>query len=205
MLQKPWMTTLKLPCAPFLNMFRLNERMQDSQEQVRTQEHALELLEVAMWVASTQHQMGRKFLFEHPAYASSWNTESVSFVSGLKGVMLETVDLCTLEIADEDERSYKRTTTLMTNDSVVADAFRPYRCARDHKHVSSSGGRRSRGAQEHDRQFCEVLMTELKASGPTRAKSTHDAGSKKRGRARGRLGTRRGRATSRSPTPHGDT
>ena len=36
MRQKPWMTTFRPPCAPFLNMFRLNERMQDSQEQVRT-------------------------------------------------------------------------------------------------------------------------------------------------------------------------
>ena len=26
MRQKPWMTALKPPCAPFLNMFRLNER-----------------------------------------------------------------------------------------------------------------------------------------------------------------------------------
>ena len=144
-------------------MFRLNERLQDSQEQVRTQENALELLEVAMWVALTQHQTGRKFLFEHPAYASSWNTEMVSFVAGLEGVMLVTVDLCTLGMADEDERSHCKTTTLMTNDSVVADAFRPHRCARDHNRVSSAG-RRSRGAQEHDRQFCVVLMTALKAS-----------------------------------------
>ena len=61
-------------------MFRLNERMQDG-----TQENVLELLEVAMWVALTQHQTGRKFLFEHPAYAWSWSTEMVSFVAGLKG------------------------------------------------------------------------------------------------------------------------
>ena len=52
----------------------------------------------------------------------------------------------------------------MTNDSVVADAFRPYRCARDHKHVSFAGGRRSRRAQEHPRQFCELLVTAVKAS-----------------------------------------
>ena len=116
--------------------------MQDSQEQVRTQENALELLEVAMWVALTQHQTGRKFLLEHPAYASSWSTEMVSFVPGLEGVMLVTVDLCTSGMVDEDERSHYRTTTLTTNDSVVADAFRPYRCARDHKHVSSVGRRR---------------------------------------------------------------
>ena len=58
--QKPWMTILKPPCAPFLDMFGLNERLKDSQGQVRTQRNALELLEVAMWVALTQHQMGRK-------------------------------------------------------------------------------------------------------------------------------------------------
>ena len=55
------MTILKPPCAPFLDMFGLNERLKDSQGQVRTQRNALELLEVAMWVALTQHQMGRKF------------------------------------------------------------------------------------------------------------------------------------------------
>ena len=157
------MTILKLPCAPFLDMSGLNERMQDSQGQVRTQGNALELLEVAMSVALTQHQTGRKFLFEHPAHASSWNTQMVSLVTGLEGVMLITVDLCTLRMADEDERSHCRMTTIMTNDSVMADAFRPYRCARDHKYASA-GSRHSRGAQEHDRQLCEVLMTALKAS-----------------------------------------
>ena len=161
--QKPWMTILKPPCAPFLDMFGLNERMQDSQGQVRTQGNALELLEVAMWVALTQHQTGRKFLFEHPAYASSWNTQMVSLVTGLEGVMLITADLCTLGMADEDERSHCRMTTIMTNDSVVADAFRPYRCARDHNYASA-GSRQSRGAQEHDRQFCVGLTTALKAS-----------------------------------------
>ena len=204
--QKPWMTTLKPPCAPSLIMFVLNERMQHSQGQVRTQGNALELLEVAMWVALTQHQTGRKFLFQHPAYASSWNTQMVSLATGLKGVMLKTVDLSTLGMADEDERSHCRMTTTMTNDSVVADAFRPYRCARDHQYASA-GSRHYLGAKEHDRQSCEVLMTALKASspsGPTRAKTTHDAGSKKRRRARGRLGARRGRATSRTSTSHRD-
>ena len=139
---KPWMTILKPPCTPFLDMFGLNERMQDSQGQVRTQGNALELLEVTMCVALTQHQTGRKFLFEHPANASSWNTQMVSLVTGLGGVMLITVDLCTLGMADEDERSHCRMTTIMTNDSVVADAFRPYRCARDHNYVSA-GSRHS--------------------------------------------------------------
>ena len=87
----------------------------------------------------------------------------VSLVTGLEGVMLISVDLCTLGMADEDESSYERTTTIMTNDSTVADAFRPYRCVQNHKHAFA-GCRRSRGSQEHDRQFCEVLMTALKAS-----------------------------------------
>ena len=61
MRQKPRMTTLKSPCSPFLNMFRPNLRMQDSQEQVRTQENALELLEVAMWVALTSIRQAGNF------------------------------------------------------------------------------------------------------------------------------------------------
>ena len=161
--QKPWMTILNLPCAPFLDMFGLNERLKDSQGQVRTQRNALELLEVAMWVALTQHQTGRKLLFEHPAYASSWNTQMVSLVTGLEGVMLITVDLCALGMIDEDERSHCRMTTIMTNDSVVADAFRPYRCAQDHS-FATAGSRHCRGTQEHDRRFCEILTTALKAS-----------------------------------------
>ena len=79
----------------------------------------------------------------------------------------------------------------MTNDSVVADAFRPYRCARDHNYASA-GSRHSLGTQEHDRQFCEVFDDSTESvsspSRPTRAKTTHDAGSKRRRRPRGRLG-----------------
>ena len=78
------MTILKTPCQPFLDMFGLNERMQDSQGQVRTQGNALELLEVAMWVALTQHQTGRKFRFEHLACASSWNRQMFSLVTDSK-------------------------------------------------------------------------------------------------------------------------
>ena len=161
-----------------------------------------------MWVALTQHQTGRKFLFEHPACASSWSTQMVSLVTGLEGVMLITVDLCTLGMADEDERSHCRMTTIVTNDSVVADAFRPYRCARDHNYASA-GSRHSRGAQEHDRLFCEVLMTALKASLLHRdrrePRQLMTLTGKKRRRARGRLGARRGRATSRTSTSHRDT
>ena len=116
---------------------------------MRIQEHALALLEVAMWVALTQHQTGR---------------EMVSFMAGLERGILATVDMCALGMTDEDERSHCRSTTLMTNDSVMADAFRPCRCARDHKHVSFAGGRRSRRAQEHPGQFYELLVIALKAS-----------------------------------------
>ena len=71
--------------------------------------------------------------------------------------------MCALGMADEDGRSHRKTTTLMTNDSVVADVFRPYRCARDHEHISFAGGRRSRGAQECPRQFCDVSVTAVSA------------------------------------------
>ena len=114
---------------------------------------------MAMWVALTQYQIGKTFLFEHPTDASSWKTEMVSLVTGFKGVKWICVRWGWLTRTNVLVIGQ----TLVTNDLIVADALRPYRCARDHKHMSSVGGRRSGRAQEHD-QFCEVLMTALKAS-----------------------------------------
>ena len=71
----------------------------------------------------------------------------VSFVAGLEGVILVTIDMRALGLADVDGRSHRRTTTLVTHDPVVADVFRPCRCARDHEHVSPAGSRRSRRAK----------------------------------------------------------
>ena len=68
---------------------------------------------------------------------------------------------------------------------VVADASRPYRCARDHKDVSFlleiDTAEKQRSILDN---FCELLVTAVRKHlfsirGPTRAKSTHDAGSKK--------------------------
>ena len=117
--QKHWMTILKPPCAPFLDMFGLSERMKDSEEQVRTQQNALELLEVAIWVARAGN------FCSNILHMRRHGKQMISLVTGLKGVMLVTVDLCTLGMVDKDECSCYRTTTFMTDDSVVAEAFRP--------------------------------------------------------------------------------
>ena len=50
----------------------------------------------------------------------------VSFVAGLEGVIRVTGHMCALGMADVDGRSHRKTTTLKTNDKVVADVFRPY-------------------------------------------------------------------------------
>ena len=102
-----------------------------------------------MWVPLTQTPSRQEvFLLAHPACASSWNTEIVSFVSGLDGAIRSTVDMCALGMADANQHLHRKTTTLMTNDPVVADAFRPYRCERDHEQVTLAEGRRTRRAQE---------------------------------------------------------
>ena len=119
---------------------------------------------MAMWVALTQCLAGRTFLLVHPAYASSWNTEMVSLVAGLEGVILVTVDICALGMADVEGRLHRKTTTNMTNAQVVADVFRPYRCTRDHEHAPSVGAWRTRRDQEYPRQHSEVLVTGVKAS-----------------------------------------
>ena len=55
---------------------------------------------------------------------------------GLEGVTQVTVDVFALGMAETDEQLYRKTTTLMTNDPEVADAFRPYRFKRTHERVN---------------------------------------------------------------------
>ena len=89
------MTTLKTPSTLFTPALRLSETVQDARERSQTRGGMnWNCSKVAMWVALTPHQAGRKFSFEHPAYASSWSTEVVSFVAGLEGVSHVTVDMC---------------------------------------------------------------------------------------------------------------
>ena len=142
--QRAWMTTLSLPCTSFSTMFRLDKVTQDPQERAKTQEDGLELLQVAMWVTLTQCLAGRTCLLVHLAQASSWNAEMVSLVAGLEGVILVTVDMCALGMADVEGRLHRKTTTNMTNAQVVANVFRPYRCTRDHEHAPSVGAWRTR-------------------------------------------------------------
>eukprot|EP00959_Pyramimonas_sp_CCMP1952_P027175 570859-Pyramimonas_sp.AAC.1 len=47
-----------------------------------------------MEVALEQHQNHRKFVFEHPAKASSWSTNVVRFISELPEVQVADIDMC---------------------------------------------------------------------------------------------------------------
>ena len=90
----------------------------------------------------------------------------VSFVAGLEGVIHVTVDMCALRTAEVTQHLHRKTTTLMTSDPVVADAFRPYRCKPDHEHAPFAEGPRSTSPQ-----FCEVMVTAIKASRQHRDRS----------------------------------
>ena len=114
--------------------------------------------------ALIQQQAGRKFLFEHPAYASSWSTEVSSFVAGLEGLIHVTVDMCALGMADVDQHLHCKMTTLMTNDPAVADVFRPCRNGCDHEHFTFDEGRRTRRARKYPGQFGEVMATVAKVA-----------------------------------------
>ena len=59
----------------------------------------------------------------------------------LEGVFRVTVGVCALGMADASQQLHRKTTTLVTNDAVVADAFRPCRCERSragHSHGRST-------------------------------------------------------------------
>ena len=59
--------------------------------------------------------MGRYFLHEHPAYASSWQTEIIEIIMRDDGVIKATCDQCRYGCADDDGNPVKKLTSFVTN------------------------------------------------------------------------------------------
>eukprot|EP00959_Pyramimonas_sp_CCMP1952_P084549 1768590-Pyramimonas_sp.AAC.1 len=72
-------------------------------------------LVLCMEVAQYQHSKGRFFAFEHPLYASSWETEVVRLIASLSGVRRLRVDMCVFDLQVDERGVNKKPTRILTN------------------------------------------------------------------------------------------
>ena len=135
------MLILSPPCTAFSELQRLWNYKKMTKEAVERQwEQGMVFLRHAMQCATLQHAAGRRFVFEHPARASSWRTLEVSRVSSLPGVHVVVFDQCMLGLQTPHSRvPMRKRTRIMTNDAEMAARFSGKMCDRSHCHKRIQG------------------------------------------------------------------
>eukprot|EP00969_Alexandrium_andersonii_P118559 5243100-Alexandrium_andersonii.AAC.1 len=82
-------------------------------------------LKFAMHLARKQIQAGRKFLFEHPATASSWTEDAVLLVAQMPAVDISSFDQCRFGLLsppspDVPPTPLKKRTSFLSNSAACA-------------------------------------------------------------------------------------
>ena len=99
------------------------------------------LLEFAMALCRHQHAMGRYFIFEHPAHATSWAEPCVDSVKSLRGVTLSRFDKCRFGLRlRRGDAPVKKPTMFMSNMVGIQHTFhrKLCNCTERHAQVESS-------------------------------------------------------------------
>ena len=165
--QKPLMVIVSPPCVEYSVMQNCSRDKRDPEVQRRGQTEAQILLNFAMQVCELQSQLGNFFVFEHPAYASSWAVPSVQHVWQLQHVSDVILDQCCFGLRDPcNHKLYRKTTRLLTNCKQVQVGM-ARRCDKQHEHQQLQGQvkvggawiNRTRLAQVYPKAFVETLVT----------------------------------------------
>ena len=144
---------LSPPCTVFSELQRLwnFKRMHPAKVQEMWRQGMM-LLVHSIQCARVQLTSHRLFVIEHPARASSWNTDEMKSLAEHPDVQSVVFDQCMTGLVSKVlKRPMRKRTRLLTNSISVVRAFQGLRCDRSHDHQtiqgSEGGVRRSVHAQ----------------------------------------------------------
>jgi len=158
---KPKLLIASPPCTMFSQMLNISGGPKDAAKY----EEAVKMLEFAVEMCELQAMAGRKFIFEHPAFARSWKLPCLERLRELQGTCEVVFHMCRfgMRLADkEGEAPVYKPTRVCTNSSAVAGKL-DLRCRRDHRHVHLESGRPALAARYPDMlqdAFIEGLLIE---------------------------------------------
>ena len=158
---KPLMVVVSPPCVEFSSIQNLDRQQERDERDGRKKIEANMLLDFAMQVCQLQHDSGGLFVFEHPAFASSWTCESVYAISKLPGVQDVVLDQCMYGLRDPcNHKHYKKATRLMTNSRHVAEGMNR-RCNGRHEHQTLQGQVKVAGQWCNRTKIAQVYPKEM--------------------------------------------
>jgi len=136
---KPKLLIASPPCTLFSQIQYINGGPKDKVKY----EEAVALLEFAVELCLMQVRAGRKFIFEHPAYATSWRLPCLMKLREASGVQEKIFHMCQygMRLRDkEGEAPVKKATRVCTNSVAIAEKLGE-RCPGNHRHVILESGR----------------------------------------------------------------
>ena len=120
------------------------------------------MVELAVDMCVSQARAERKFIFEHPAWASSWDLPCLERLRDLPGVESVVFHMCRFGMVMEDKVGsglvYKPTRVVTNSEAIARHLDR--QCPRDHRHVQLEGDRTGRAA-EYPEQLCDAFLDGL--------------------------------------------
>ena len=142
---KPKLLIASPPCTLFSQLQNLSGGVKDRERW----NEAVQMVEFAVELCLLQHRAGRRFVFEHPAGASSWKLECLDKLREVAGVESVVLNMCRFGMVMEDKLGkgmiYKPT-RICTNSPTIAEKT-GLRCVGGHRHVHLESGRAKHAAR----------------------------------------------------------
>ena len=155
---KPSLLVASPPCTLFSQMQYLSGGVKD----IDAWNRAVAMLEFAVEMCVRQAKAGRIFVFEHPAYATSWKLPCLERLQALPGSRTEILHMCRFGMRLRDKQGEGlvfKPTRLCTNSEAIGDAVGK-KCLGGHRHVHLESGR-PRLAQEYPPALCDAILDGL--------------------------------------------
>ena len=151
------------PCTKFSRLQALNLYLNDDawrKEFEKDLEKPIKHIDFCLEVMRLQQRRGRYFLFEHPAYADSWQLPQMKEFVDSPGVATIVGDMCMygLVTPNSDRTGFlpaKKPTQFMSNSWYVLKEL-GIRCDKSHEHQHLMGGRASKAA-EYAFGLCDAI------------------------------------------------
>ena len=161
-------------CRAFSTWQYLNRAKQGKEPEEVRREMARATMHVDFMAELMELQIGgdRFFLYEHPAYATSWECESIKRLMKFPGVNKVVSDQCQHGLrarrGAQQGDPIKKPTGFMSNSEVLLKELqrrctgKKGLCSNGRKHAPCSGGN-ARDAQVYSRELCEAVLRGMQA------------------------------------------
>ena len=159
--EKPGLVLIAPPCQMFSSLQNLSrgrrERSHEAMSRyLASRREAKSLLAFAVEIGELCCSLGLKFVFEHPASATSWQERELARLRRQPGVHYIKADQCYFGLRGS-EGLHRKPTGFLTNSREVGDAL-DHRCRKDHSHEPIIGGNKARRAQEYPVKLIDAIL-----------------------------------------------